>query len=115
MMSPNVSEDRLHRYQLSSENIGNQLQSGNSMMSPNVSEDRLHMYQLSSENIENQLQRADFQYFHCLVDTCVIGLQKCLVTPNYFHSVPDFQYLHCLADICVIGLQKHVVTPTEWK
>jgi hypothetical protein len=39
MMSPNVSEDRLHRYQLSSENIGNQLPSGNSMMSPNVSED----------------------------------------------------------------------------
>jgi multidrug efflux pump subunit AcrB len=55
MMSPNVSEDRLHSYQLSSENIGNQLQSGNSMMSPNVSEDRLHRYQLSSENIENQL------------------------------------------------------------
>jgi hypothetical protein len=43
-------------YQLSSENIGNQLQSGISMKSPNVSEDRLHMYQLSSENIENQLQ-----------------------------------------------------------
>jgi hypothetical protein len=48
MMSPNVSEDRLHMYQLSSENIGNQLPSGNSMMSPNVSEDRLHMYQLIS-------------------------------------------------------------------
>jgi hypothetical protein len=42
-------------YQLSSENIGNQLQSGISMKSPNVSEDRLHRYQLSSENIENQL------------------------------------------------------------
>jgi hypothetical protein len=42
-------------YQLSSENIENQLQSGNSMMSPNVSEDRLHRYQLSSENIGNQL------------------------------------------------------------
>jgi hypothetical protein len=48
MMSPNVSEDRLHRYQLSSENIENQLQSGNSMMSPNVSIGDIILFPLGS-------------------------------------------------------------------